>query len=804
MKTIRTILIVITVSLTVPIAVLAQKPFTVGIVKDASGNEFEALSNEVKSEIEALLSARDGVRFKELNAQWKPGKVDENIQAFLNDAEVDIVLTLGLLSSEAAARLNDYRKPVIAGTILDRTFQALPLQPDNSSGISNFSYIESWVRFKSDMLEFARMFQISHLTVVVPKPLYEEFKDIKGFLTEDALPFELSFVTAEEGGDPFSKMPENTDAAMLFPLVQHKRKEIQAFFTELNQSGIPSLALAGTDYLEQGATLTLTPHLSFQQMARQVALCVLKVSEGTNLMDIPVAMDGMNDKVARTPVINMQSLRQMNKFLQWWAMANAIVMNVAEMPGEELSLRQAIARALENNLQGKIADQDLLIAQKDVRIARSNVLPQIEVSGSGVQLSRNLVEASMGQRGEFTITGSASLKQVIWSEAAFANIAIKKLAAETARQYNRQTMLNIVSDVSKAYISLLFAKSKLQISNDNVYATLQNLEMAKAKEKSGEGGISDVNRWTSELNLNKMTLNDAQAKYRAAMYQLNQLLNYPIANNIATADSINVDGTVVPDHDLLSLFFESPELTEKYADFLIEGMQNWSPELQQLHTAGSMVDRKRAMNIRQMFIPELALFGGADQAFVRDGTISNPQLPIPPPPDDITWNIGLRLSLPIFTGGRKSTEVKRSAIEQDKITWQKEELLGTLEQGIRANVQLLKASYRELDLSQNAAQAAADNLQVVRDAYSQGMATVVQLIDAQNMMVKTQLMAQSSYYQYVLDHIHTQRLYGRFIFLEDEEEQNAYVQELREKSPSEIIGAGSPAPPKGERKKQLR
>lgn len=790
MKTIHTLLLAITVFLTVPFAAFSQKPFTVGIVKDASGNEFDALSNEVKTEIEALLSVRDGVRFKELNAQWETGKVDENIQAFLNDTEVDIVLTLGLLSSEAAARLAEYRKPVIAATILDRTFQDLPLQADNSSGVSNFSYVESWVRFKSDMLDFARMFQIIHLAVVVPQPLLEEFKDVKGFLTEDALPFEISFVTAEEGVNPFYEMPENTDAAMIFPLVQHNRNEIQAFLTELNQRGIPSLALAGTEYLELGATLTLTPHLSFQQMARQVALRVLKVSEGTNLMDIPVSMDGMDDKIARTPVINMQSLRQMNKFPRWSAMANAILMNVAAVPGEELSLRQAIAQALENNLQGKIADQDLLMAQKDVRIARSNVLPQIEVSGSGVQLSQNLVEASMGQRGEFTITGSASLKQVIWSEAAFANIAIKKLAAETSHQYNRQTMLNIVSDVSKAYISLLFAKSNLQISNDNVYATMQNLELAKAKEKSGEGGISDVNRWTSELNMNKMTLNDAQATYRAAMYQLNQLLNYPIANSIATADSVNVDQTVVPDRDLLSVFFDSPELTEKYADFLIEGMQIWSPELQQLHTAGQMVDRKRAMNIRQMFVPELALFGGADQAFVREGTISNPKLPIPPPPDDITWNVGLRLSLSIFEGGRKSTEAKRSAIEQDKISWQKEELFGTLEQGIRANVQLLKASYRELDLSQNAAQAAADNLEVVRDAYSQGMATVVQLIDAQNMMIKTRLMAQSSYYQYVLDHIHTQRLYGRFIFLEDEGEQQAYVEELRGSLPPTLPQGG--------------
>lgn len=774
MSTIRTILIA--AFLIIPFTGFSQKPLRVGIAKDASVNEFEALSSQVKAEINALISARNEVTFKEVNAQWQPQKVSENIQSLITDPEVDIIVTLGFLSSEAAAQLPSHPKPMIAATILDRTFQDLPLQSDNSTGISNFSYIESWVRIKDDMLDFAQMFKFSRLAVVVPQPLLDEFKDIRQFLTEDTLGFEISFVPAEANSNPLSQVPEDADAVMIFPLVQHIGSDIQMLFTGLNQRGIPSLAISGPQYLELGATLTLTPQFTFQQLARQVALQVLKVTEGTNLKDIPVIPNGK----ARTPVINMESLRQMNRFPEWNTMANAILTNVTQIPGEAMTLHQAIALALENNLQGKISDQDLLIAQKDVQIARSNVLPQVELSGSGVQLSNNLVESSMGQKGDFTITGSASLKQVIYSEAAFANIAIKKLAAENSQQYNRQTMLDIVSNVSQAYITLLFAKSNLQIKNDNVYATLQNLEMAKAKEKTGEGGISDVNRWTSELNLNKMELNDAEAGYKAAMYQLNQILNTSITNAITTVDSATIDQSVVLNQELLSSFFESPQLTEKYADFLIAEMHNWSPELQQLLTAGQIVDRKRAMHIRQMFIPELALFGGADQAFVREGTISNPLLPILPPPDDITWNVGLRLSLPILEGGRKSAEAKRAAIEQDKIAWQKEELLSTLERGIRSNVQLLKASYRDLDLSRNAAQAAADNYGVVQDAYSQGMATIVQLIDAQNVMIKTRLMAENAYYQYILDYIHTERLQGRFSFLEDETGKSQYISTLVE------------------------
>ena len=64
-----------------------------------------------------------------------------------------------------------------------------------------------------------------------------------------------------------------------------------------------------------------------------------------------------------------------------------------------------------------------------------------------------------------------------------------------------------------------------------------------------------------------------------------------------------------------------------------------------------------------MYLPEVALVGSADQAFVREGVIRNPQLPVPPPPDDITWNLGLRVSIPIFEGGRKKNEIQKAAIE---------------------------------------------------------------------------------------------------------------------------------------------
>ncbi|MCF6359102.1 MAG: TolC family protein, partial [Draconibacterium sp.] len=391
----------------------------------------------------------------------------------------------------------------------------------------------------------------------------------------------------------------------------------------------------------------------------------------------------------------------------------------------------------------------------------------------------NLVEAAMGQRGAFTLTGSASLKQVIFSEAAFANIAINKLLVDNKKFYNDQTVLDIVANISGTYIGLLFSKSNLLIQNENITATMKNLQMARAKEEAGQTNISDVNRWVSELNLNKIKFNDAYTTFRTNMYQLNQLLNTTIDNSINIPDSNSIGETILPDHNLLAQIFENPVLTEKYASFIVDEMKVNSPELQQLMAMAKIIERKNSLYKHQWYMPELALMGGADQAFIREGTIQPPNMPVPPPPDDMTFNLGINLKIPIFQGGKSSAEMKKSVIEMDKITDQKDELISRLEAGIRTNVQKLRTSYLELELSENAAAAAGNNFKTVQDAYFQGAVNLIQLIDAQNVMVRTKYIANIAYYQYVLDYIQVQRYQGQFIFLSSEEDQKAYTNKLQ-------------------------
>ena len=767
---ITTLLIILAVSSTI---LSAQTTITIGICKDATTEELNEFSKHLKNEVVSL--SKFNYEFKELMANMDTIASKKNINQFMNDENIDYVIAVGYISSKQISELKSYPKPVIASTILDDKLQNLTVSSHNSSGINNFTYIESIIDLKKNLEEFVDIFEAKNVSIVIPEVFRNNFPQLEQYFTTKNEKINISIISAtNKSDDVLTQLKDSTDAAMILPLVGFPKTEIQSLFEGLNKKHIPSLAVTGVYYLNMGATATLTPDFTFQQLARQIALRVMKISEGTNPSDINVELD-----YKHVSMINMESVMATGKFPKWSVLNKSILINVANLSSDEdLNLRMAISDALENNLKGKMAVKDYNIAEKEVRIAKSNIMPQVSVGGSAIGLSNNLVEAAMGQKGSFTLTGSASIKQVIYSESVFANIAISKLMAESKQHFNEQAILDIVAETSMAYIGLLFSKSNLLIQNENVNTTTKNLQMAKSKEEVGQTGFSDVNRWVSELNMNKMMFNDAYTSYRSNMFEINQLLNKDINNTINLTDSSSIDEAIFVDQDLLKNIFENPILTDRYASFVIQEMLNNSPEIQQLESMSEMIERKGRLYKKQWFMPEVAAFGGADQAFIRNGTIQPVGMPVPPPPDDMTFNYGVSLKIPLFQGGKSSTEAKKTLIELDKINYQKEELYNKLETGIRANIQKLRTSSLELELSKNAAEAAKANFKMIQDAYFQGAVDLIKLIDAQNVMIRTKHMANISYYQYVLDYILVERYQGKFTFLSTNEEKENYINRL--------------------------
>ena len=107
---------------------------------------------------------------------------------------------------------------------------------------------------------------------------------------------------------------------------------------------------------------------------------------------------------------------------------------------------------------------------------------------------------------------------------------------------------------------------------------------------------------------------------------------------------------------------------------------------------------------------------------------------------------------------------------------QQKEVNNLLELQVRANMELVNASYNNIRLTKSAAAAAEKNIEIVRNLYQSGQVNVITLIDAQNALLGAQINATNAAYQFMLDFFALQRSIGNYTFLATDAQRAAFLQ----------------------------
>jgi hypothetical protein len=131
----------------------------VGMIVDGPWERNDEILELSKREILALTERSYRVTFppeKMLVGQWSMQSVAAAVAELMEDPEVDVVITWGLIASDVASRLPEYPKPVMAPVIINPVVQGLPLTSDiqgiRSSGVRNLAYV-TWNSQLADDLE---------------------------------------------------------------------------------------------------------------------------------------------------------------------------------------------------------------------------------------------------------------------------------------------------------------------------------------------------------------------------------------------------------------------------------------------------------------------------------------------------------------------------------------------------------------------------------------------------------------------------------------------------------------------------
>ncbi len=752
---------------------------TIHIVSESNipsldANEFEDV---VREEILTLLNNRFEVDMQATYCNYDIKVLNETFEAIFADPEVDIIVAIGAMSSGILATQKNYSKPAIAGIILDNELQKIPLTDEGTSGVPNFTYLQSPFNIQRDLIKLKEIYPYRHLAFMGADELIDELSFVRDFIGNIAqgLGAESHYVPAKGTAEEiFLSIPEEIDAIYFFPIFNDAEMEIfPELMEKINQSGIATAALLGEEYVEQGVLMGYEAGKNLQSMPRRIAINILKILEGTPAADLPVAIPTYNE----TLLINAATANVSNIHPNFDIISEAIVVNFGEEnTGTRHTLQGVLAEGLKQNLDILISQRDPILAQKDMQLARANYLPQVEGNATYSILDKRTAENSFGQQGRYTLSVGGTVSQIIFSEPAIANIQSQKLLQKGQEEGFRQVQLDVILDLATAYLNLLQANTLVEINIENVQVTKENYDIAQAKEAVGYTGATDINRWTSELAQRNIELRRAQAQFKQAQFQLNQLLNRPIDEAFNVEDiTLQQQMLYVTDQRILSLIQNYRDL-KRFSDFLVEEAINNLPELKQINFSLAAQERLRKSLSRRFYLPSIALNGSLTDVVNRWEVSENPQFPSPI--DQPTWNIGIGLQYPIFQGGTRNLDLQRTKIAIDQLGDQRMNLRRQLDVRVRASLENASATFVEVELSRKAADAAKKNFDIVQDSYSQGIVNVTNLIDAQNVAIATALSAQNAIYQFVIDFLNVERSIGNYYFLSSEGERDAFFEKL--------------------------
>ncbi|MEZ5284825.1 MAG: TolC family protein [Vicinamibacterales bacterium] len=767
-------------------AIAQPRAVTIGIAIDGPWERNDDVRAIFEREILALTRGEFDVRLpadKRLTADWTRQGAVRNVDSLLADPAVDLVLVAGPVGAAYVSRLGPLPKPTVATFVDDRDIQQLPLS-DGASGVDNLVYVAFPTDFEQDLITFREIASFDRLTVLITKALHETLPGLAANVQAAAgrLGITTRIVDVDRtADDALARLGADTQAVYVMPLLQLAAGEFDRLAAGLVEKRLPSFSLWGTADVERGLYATTHPSTDFDRLGRRVALDVQRILLGENASTIPVFF-----RRNRRITINMATGRALGAYPPWRIVTEAEVLHdEGRESGRTVTLRSTMIEARAANLDLQAAGRTVDSGLQDVQRARSIFLPQIDVSAGGRIIDQDRAAASFGSVPQRLVSGSATLTQLLYSDGARANLEVQRHVQDARVATRARTTLDVSLDAAVAYLDVLRSKTFERIQRDNLRVTRSNLELAEVRAGIGSSGPAEVFRWQNQIAANRRDVIDASARRNQAEIALNRILNRALEEPFATQEADLDDPGLYTGARQLGPFVGNPWAFRIFRDFMVEEARGASPELGQID-ATIAAQRRESLRARRAFWAPAVSLQADLTSFGRGGSGATPSLPqlpaglLLPSANSLNWTLGVQASLPLFAGGARSADRAQADLDLARLQIEREAAADRVEQRVRSALHAAGASYASIELARDGAGAARQNLDLVVDAYSQGVVPIIDLLDAQNAALVADLVAANATFDYFIDLMNVERAIGRFDYFTDPTDAAAFRRRLEQ------------------------
>ena len=781
--------LVILLLLLTPGAAWAQAPVVrVGVVLDGPWERNAELLRIFRTEIDDLIRDEFDLQFpddRRIESDFTLDGVSRAVDALLADPDVDFIMTLGPVASAHIARLGPLAKPTVGAFVLDPDVEGIPVtrnaQGVRVSGVRNLSYITFPSDFPQALRRFAEITPFRKLVFLGSQGLMQAIPELGVNLREGTSDLELDLTVVMVGASvdaALAAIPEDTDAVYVVPLLQLQPGEFDRLVEGLIERKLPSFSYWGRSEVEAGLLTSIYLATDFVRLGRRLAISMQRMLLGEDGGTLPVDFQR-----GQRLTINMATARAIGVYPNWSVHTEAELLQEARSDvARQLTLSSTAAAAVAANLDLATAERDLRAGAQEVRAARSDLFPQIGVSGFGQVIDRDRAEAGFGGQPQRLFVGSASLTQLLYSEPVRANVAIQTDLQRARSSARDQTRLDIIRDAAVAYLDVLRATTFERIQRENLTVTRANLELAQSRQEIGVARASEVIRWENQIANNRREVIDASALRNQAEIELNRVLHRPLEEPFSIAETELDDPALATGAVQLTPYLDNPYAFDLFRQFMVLEAATRSPELQQLDAAIAAQERSLLSTTRAFWSPRVALEADVS-ALGKAGAGSSVDLGAALPftiasPNSVNWTLGVSASLPLFTGGARRAARDGAGEELAALRLEHQATAERIEQRVRSTLHQAGASFAGIQLAEDAAAAARRNLELVTDAYQAGAVSILDLLDAQNQALVAEQVAASAVYDYLVDLMLVQRASGRFDFFTPPAEHQAFLDRL--------------------------
>jgi len=725
----------------------------IGIITDGAIVREESFVDLFIREVEDVTAGTYRVEFPAgavVHGGWEPTTIAPALDELLGRTDIDVILAAGVRVSAEICGRADIDTPVVVPFAFGDCAVSCSRLPDVSARPLDLGKLVSRdLETFHDLIPFARLAVL--MDSVWPSNCTEP--ELAGALAPGGV--DVDFVPMPTGtSDVAGLLPPDIDAVYIMPLFQLDERQLADLAGELSGRGLPTFSLLGESEVDLGVLAGLNTRATMGALARGTAIEVLDLVEGRRPQQPPEADLGSQ------LTLNMATAQSLGFSPNWELLTKARLLHDESFRRDRpIDLASAIRRAVTANLDIAVRDRRVAAGAEDIRAAKSSYRPHIEVGLAGVAVDENHAIASLGQYPKYA-AGSLTLTQLIYSNDASANISIQK-DMQRIRELDLEGLrLDIARDAVAAYMNVMRTDALVRIRQQQVDLTRTNRELAVLRRSVGAAGAAEVYRWEAELATARAGLLDAISANSRSERQLSRLLDEPLTTRWSPKQP-EIDPTIeVLGGAAEAGLLDTPDGYDRLISLLVRQGLARAPELAALDAAIAAQEQAFKAGRRASYAPTVAAKADLSRILAKDtsggldlGEIGD----LIPEFDDTAWQVGVQAAPPVVTGGANKARRVKAQEELFALQADHRNAEEKLSQRTLSALDTATASWSTISLRQQAADAAGKTLELVRDAYARGAASIIVLLDAQNNALSSELAAETAVYNFLDDWAEVQR-----------------------------------------------